>query len=210
MGISHPPGNCKLVKQSTPAKNESFVTDTSYPARHPRPCRNQRPRHRKRRPLATSSDNVRSGQSLRCCGRGRRRPDLVPSLATPHASYPPRSPVRWIRRRRNRTESPSNQSERPPATPRRLARHGLARRSDEYNYPGSGQRDPTDRNRRRCDSPKRMPGLAALRAHAGLQHCAVVAPTIRRARTIGKISRATLCGRRLARRRCRARLVADG
>ena len=28
MGISHPPGNCKLVKQSTPAKNESFVTDT--------------------------------------------------------------------------------------------------------------------------------------------------------------------------------------
>ena len=30
MGISHPSGNCKLVKQSTPAKNESFVTDTKY------------------------------------------------------------------------------------------------------------------------------------------------------------------------------------
>ena len=30
MGISHPSGNCKLVKQSTPAKNESFVTDTNY------------------------------------------------------------------------------------------------------------------------------------------------------------------------------------
>ena len=28
VGISHPSGNCKLVKQSTPAKNESFVTDT--------------------------------------------------------------------------------------------------------------------------------------------------------------------------------------
>ena len=30
MGISHPSGNCKLVKQSTPVKNESFVTGTKY------------------------------------------------------------------------------------------------------------------------------------------------------------------------------------